>query len=559
MVELPVIAIEDPADGGQPSPGRRSPDRRRLPVGGVHLVQRGDPTPRRPRCRRRARPGPVGGRGCAARPVPCRRAASSPTWSREASVSDALAEAFPLPARTTGSCDEVATTDRTPCCSPGPRRSRCTGRGLRAKGGRSTRSSPTAPWPASRAPTRWRRPAGPTPSPSPRRRRWTERSSCWDPTVSRPWWSPSDRSPPTRPGPPGLEVTAEASPHTIDGLVDAVVGALAGPLPPVPPERGPAAAPTGSGPRGYSSHTVSNSRQSAAADNGRENSRRTDRPGAGGPPATGRPTCRRLGPCRPTPASAGSVEAWPRSDTRLRRLRHPRAPAPGRRDPTRVDDLVAPLFVADGIAEPRPVPSLPGVVQHTVDSLAVEVKRLGGLGVPGGHPVRAAPPRGQGRHRIRRPQARRDHPAGPGRGAGRGGRLGGGDGRLLPRRVHRSRPLRRGGPGHRRGGQRRHLAALRRAGRVPGHRRGRRDRPERHDGRAGGRHPGRARRGRIQRHGHPGLRGQVRLGPLRPVPRRGRRDHRRRRRPAGATSRTRPTAARRWPRWPSTWPRAPTW
>ncbi len=48
-----------------------------------------------------------------------------------------------------------------------------------------------------------------------------------------------------------------------------------------------------------------------------------------------------------------------------------------------VDDLVAPLFVADGIAEPRSVPSLPGVVQHTVGSLVAEVERLAGLGVPG--------------------------------------------------------------------------------------------------------------------------------------------------------------------------------
>jgi porphobilinogen synthase len=48
-----------------------------------------------------------------------------------------------------------------------------------------------------------------------------------------------------------------------------------------------------------------------------------------------------------------------------------------------VDDLVAPLFVADGIEEPRPIPSLPGVVQHTVESLVLEVKRLGALGVPG--------------------------------------------------------------------------------------------------------------------------------------------------------------------------------
>jgi porphobilinogen synthase len=48
-----------------------------------------------------------------------------------------------------------------------------------------------------------------------------------------------------------------------------------------------------------------------------------------------------------------------------------------------VDDLVAPLFVADGIDEPRPIPSLPGVVQHTLASLAEEVSRLASLGVPG--------------------------------------------------------------------------------------------------------------------------------------------------------------------------------
>ncbi|MGC8464119.1 MAG: porphobilinogen synthase [Acidimicrobiales bacterium] len=47
------------------------------------------------------------------------------------------------------------------------------------------------------------------------------------------------------------------------------------------------------------------------------------------------------------------------------------------------DDLVAPLFVADGIDEARPVPSLPGVVQHTLGTLVAEVRRLVGLGVPG--------------------------------------------------------------------------------------------------------------------------------------------------------------------------------
>jgi porphobilinogen synthase len=48
-----------------------------------------------------------------------------------------------------------------------------------------------------------------------------------------------------------------------------------------------------------------------------------------------------------------------------------------------VDDLVAPLFVAEGIDEPRPVESLPGVLQHTPESCALEVKRLTALGVPG--------------------------------------------------------------------------------------------------------------------------------------------------------------------------------
>jgi porphobilinogen synthase len=70
--------------------------------------------------------------------------------------------------------------------------------------------------------------------------------------------------------------------------------------------------------------------------------------------------------------------------TRMRRLRS--TPALRRlvaESRLTVDDLVAPLFVADGLEEARPVSSLPGVVQHTVESLAVEVKRLSGLGIPG--------------------------------------------------------------------------------------------------------------------------------------------------------------------------------
>lgn len=47
-----------------------------------------------------------------------------------------------------------------------------------------------------------------------------------------------------------------------------------------------------------------------------------------------------------------------------------------------VDDLVAPLFVREGIDEPQPIASIPGVVQHTRASLRDEVRALRDLGVP---------------------------------------------------------------------------------------------------------------------------------------------------------------------------------
>src|SRR5438105_7451674 len=68
---------------------------------------------------------------------------------------------------------------------------------------------------------------------------------------------------------------------------------------------------------------------------------------------------------------------------RLRRLR--RTPALRRlvaEARVGVDDLVAPLFVREGIDCPAPVPSLPGVVQHTRESLRKEVRELAGLGIP---------------------------------------------------------------------------------------------------------------------------------------------------------------------------------
>jgi porphobilinogen synthase len=68
---------------------------------------------------------------------------------------------------------------------------------------------------------------------------------------------------------------------------------------------------------------------------------------------------------------------------RLRRLR--RTPALRRLvAETRlgIDDLVAPLFVREGITEPQPIASLPGVVQHTRESLRKEVSELAALGIP---------------------------------------------------------------------------------------------------------------------------------------------------------------------------------
>ena len=44
-------------------------------------------------------------------------------------------------------------------------------------------------------------------------------------------------------------------------------------------------------------------------------------------------------------------------------------------------DLVAPLFVREGITGPQPIGSLLGVEQHTLDSLSEEVRGLVGLGI----------------------------------------------------------------------------------------------------------------------------------------------------------------------------------
>jgi porphobilinogen synthase len=172
-------------------------------------------------------------------------------------------------------------------------------------------------------------------------------------------------------------------------------------------------------------------------------------------------------------------------------------------------DLVLPLFVKEGIGEPQPVPSMPGVVQHTRDSLrkaAVEATAagVGGLvlfGVP-------AVKDGVG--------SAADDPAGILNLA-----LGDlaaelGDATVLMADLCLDEYTDHG-----------HCGVLTPAGAVRRDRRGPgrggrpRGRAERDDGRAGSRDPGRARRGRLPRRGDLRVLGEVRLRVLRAVPRRG--------------------------------------
>ena len=126
----------------------------------------------------------------------------------------------------------------------------------------------------------------------------------------------------------------------------------------------------------------------------------------------------------PTPSTAWSTHSCPPCSgkipaavtfpaRRMRRLR--RTPALRRlvaEARVSVDDLVAPLFVKDGIGAPEPVISMPGVVQHTQESLRKEVRALADLGVPG--VILFGVPATKDRDRVGRRRGRR---GGPGRAA----------------------------------------------------------------------------------------------------------------------------------------------
>jgi porphobilinogen synthase len=77
------------------------------------------------------------------------------------------------------------------------------------------------------------------------------------------------------------------------------------------------------------------------------------------------------------------MQPAPFPSSRPRRLRRTRVLRELARE-TRLSrrDLVAPLFVKEGIGEPVPISSMPGHHQHTLESLRKEAAELAALGVP---------------------------------------------------------------------------------------------------------------------------------------------------------------------------------
>ena len=195
------------------------------------------------------------------------------------------------------------------------------------------------------------------------------------------------------------------------------------------------------------------------------------------------------------------------------------APA-GRRDPAAPGRSRAADVRREALREPQPIPSMPGVVQHTRDSLKAAADAAVGAGV-GGLMVFGVPARrdasGPGDGRARHPQR------GTGRSGGRGRRRHRADGRPVPGRVHRPRALRGAGRG-RHGGQRCHAACATRRWHWP------RPTPGADllgtsgmmDGQVGAVRVGAGLRRALIDTGDVRVRSEVRVGVLRPVPRGGR-------------------------------------
>ena len=99
-------------------------------------------------------------------------------------------------------------------------------------------------------------------------------------------------------------------------------------------------------------------------------------------------------------------------EVRMRRLRGTRALRSMVAETSlRPAELVLPVFVKEGIADPQPIGSMPGVLQHTRDSLR-KAAADGGRGRRRRHD-RVRHPGGQGRPGQRRPTIRTASPSWP--------------------------------------------------------------------------------------------------------------------------------------------------
>ena len=68
--------------------------------------------------------------------------------------------------------------------------------------------------------------------------------------------------------------------------------------------------------------------------------------------------------------------------TRMRRLRSPPLRRMVRETALSVDDLIAPLFIDENLAKPRPIASMPGIRRETPESVVNEARELAEMGIP---------------------------------------------------------------------------------------------------------------------------------------------------------------------------------
>ena len=239
---------------------------------------------------------------------------------------------------------------------------------------------------------------------------------------------------------------------------------------------------------------------------------------------------------------------------RLRRLRRtPAMRALVRETRLSPDMFMLPLFVCEGEGVRREVPSMPGVFNLSVDEAVKEAAAAKADGVQERHPLRH--PRPQGRHRIARPtiRKRRFSPRSARSSARSAMSLVATDVCLCEYTDHGHCGIvidneivndRDGRPARARGA-------------VARRRRRRHRRAVGHDGRPRRRDPQGARRARLREHRDHGLRGEVLLGVLWAVPRRGGIGAAVRR-PTVAPDGSGATPPRRCAKWSSTSRKAPT-